>query len=582
MQMPVEDLSTRILSKQIDKQDALRLFESLDKESQLQVLAIVRRAEGISPIQGGNVTGRPMRALDPRKLTDEHRAWIADLGLKYDRFVPKSKASDLEHQAHFVDSRAALRLIESLRTLQFPITWVSAEGAHLHDADGNRYIDISGEMGANLFGHRAPFLVDAIRNSLDQGLPLSGHSDMAFQASRLFCEITDHERAKFTQSGHEALMLAIRIARETTGRKNIVVLSDDASLVRPNGAAATKLHAVGSLQFEQGIPQESAGQIVRLEIGEMTSLDTIEQRAGEIAAVIVDPARLFRVQDKSTEFLKALRQLTIEKNIPLIFDERATGFRDCPKGARGRIGIQPDMAVYGAVAGSGLPMGIIAGTAKNMDLVDGGRWRSGDDAKCGAGPMDMAGCPSQSTLAIAAALAFLGEIRKQCGDLLETGGECTCFQRELDEKTRRLADSLNAFFSEERLPVFVDTFGSLFRFRFVDGSWSVSQALFPILLRMEGVQTGIDGDCFLTAAHADEDIASVIASVKSSMSALKRNGFFIEAEEAPMQDATPAPEMQAMVSEQTSSGDSPRKEMERLRALLAADLALAEESGNSR
>lgn len=582
MQMPVEDLSTRILSKQIDKQDAMRLFESLDKESQLQVLAIVRRAEGTSPIQDGKATGRPMRALDPRKLTDEHRAWIADLALKYDRFVPKSKASALEHQAHFVDPRAAPQLIESLRELQFPITWASAEGAHLHDADGNQYIDISGEMGANLFGHRAPFLVDAIRSSLDQGLPLSGHSDMAFQASKLFCEIAGHERAKFTQSGHEAVMLATRIARETSGRKNIVVLSDDASLARPDGASATTQQAAGSVRFEQGIPQESAGRIVRLESGEMRSLDTIEQRASEIAAVMVDPARLFRHQDKSTEFLKALRQLTIEKNIPLIFDERASGFRDCPKGARGRIGIQPDMAVYGAIAGSGLPMGIIAGAAKYMDLVDGGRWRSGDDGKCSAGPMDMAGGPAQNTLAIAAALAVLGEIRKRCGDLPETGDECTCFQRELDEKTRRLADSLNAFFSEERLPVFVDAFGSLFRFRFVDGSRSVSQALFPILLRMEGVQTGIDGDCFLTAAHADEDIASVISGVKSSMSTLKRNGFFIEAEEAPMQDATPAPESQAMVSEQTSSGDSPRKEMERLRALLAADLALAEESGNSR
>lgn len=577
MQMPVEDVSKKILSKEIDKQDAMRLFQSLDKESQLQVLAIVRGADGVAPAHGGKRAARPLKTLDQRDLTDEHRAWIAALVEKYDRFVPKSKANVLEHQVHFVDQRRAFHLIKDLKKLHFQITYTKAEGAYVHDADGNRYIDISGDMGVNLFGHRAPFLIDAIKHSLDQGIPLVGYSDMIFRACKLFSEITGHERTLFTQSGTEAVMFAVRIARAATGRKKIV-LFDGAYHGLSDAVAATRDLAGNSFPLAPGILQEFADQIIVLDYGDMASLDVIEQRAGEIATVLVEPVQSRHPYKKPVEFLKALRQLTIEKNIPLIFDEMITGFRVCPKGAQGSFGIQADMATYGKIPGGGLPTGVIAGAAKYMDIVDGGTWQFDDDSMPSSKRTGMAGTHSQNPLKIAAALAVLSEIRKRCGDGVQACDNCTCFQRTLNEKTTRLADTLNAFFREERLPVVIDTFGSLFRFRFVDSFWGVTEALFFILLRMEGVETNIQGNCFLTTAHTDEDIEAVIAGVKTSMSVLKHSGFFPEPDEEPIQDTASLPETTAFAPVQSGSA-SPRNEMERLRALLAADLALAEDQG---
>lgn len=572
MQIHVEDLSRKILSKQIDKQDAMRLFQSLDRESQSQVLAIVRRADGVAP-------ARALKALDQRDLTDEHRVWIADLVEKYDRFVPKSKANVLEHQVHFVDQRRAFHLIKDLKKLHFQITYTQAEGAYVHDVDGNRYIDISGDMGVNLFGHRAPFLIDAIKHSLDQGIPLVGYSDMIFRACKLFCEITGHERALFTQSGTEAVMFAVRIARAATGRRKIV-LFDGSYHGLSDAVAATRDLAGNSFPLAPGILQEFADQIIVLDYGDMASLDTIEQHAGEIATVLVEPVQSRHPYRKPVEFLKALRQLTIEKNIPLIFDEMITGFRVSPQGAQGLFGIQADMATYGKIPGGGLPTGVIAGAAKYMDLVDGGTWRFDDDSMPSSKRTGMAGTHSQNPLKIAAALAVLGEIKKRSAETAPDG-TVTCFQQGLNQKTTDLADTLNAFFLEERLPVVIDTFGSLFRFRFVDSYWGVTEALFFILLRMEGVETNIQGNCFLTTAHTDEDIEAVIAGVKTSMSNLKRSGFFREPDEEPMQDATPLPETMAFAPPRSGKASS-RNDMERLKALLAADLALAEESGDPR
>ena len=575
MQMPVEDVSKKILSKQIDKQDAMRLFQSLDKESQLQVLAIVRRADGITPAHDGKGAARPLKALDQRDLTDEHRAWIAALVEKYDRFVPKSKANVLEHQAHFVDQRRAFHLIKDLKKLHFQITYTKAEGAYVHDADGNRYIDISGDMGVNLFGHRAPFLIDAIKHSLDQGIPLVGYSDMIFQACKLFCEITGHERTLFTQSGTEAVMFAVRIARAATGRGKIV-LFDGAYHGLSDAVAATKDLGGNSFPMAPGILQEFADQVIVLDYGDMASLDVIEARAGEIGTVLVEPVQSRHPYKKPVEFLKALRQLTIEKDIPLIFDEMITGFRIGPRGAQGYFGIQADMATYGKIPGGGLPTGVIAGAAKYMDLVDGGTWQFDDDSMPSSKRTGMAGTHSQNPLKIAAALAVLREMKARNG---ETGADGTgiTFQETLNRMTTHLAETLNAFFREERLPVVIDTFGSLFRFRFVDSYWGVTEALFFILLRMEGVETNIQGNCFLTPAHTDEDIEAVIAGVKVSMSMLKRSGFFREPDEEPMQDIAPLPETTTFAPLQSSNA-SPRNEMERLKALLAADLALAEES----
>lgn len=580
MQMPIEYLSKKILSRQIDKQDAMRLFQSLDKESQAQVLAIFRRTEIAGQAADTKGMARPLRAIGQHDLADEHRAWIASLVEKYERLTPSSRPGVPEHPARRVDARGAVDLIRDLKPLQFRMPHVRAEGASVHDADGNRYIDISSNMGVNLFGHRAPFLIDAFKQDLEDGGALTGDSAKIFRACELFCGATGHDRALFTQSSADAAVLAAGIARAATGRRKIVVFGRNRRGL--SGEAAATRDRPGRHLLQIGTMQAFSDQAVVLDYAESTSLDTIEQIAGEIAAVVVDPVQLRHSREASIEFIKALRQLTIEKRIPLVFDESITGFRICPKGAQGYLGVQADMAIYGAIPGGGLPMGVIAGAARYMDLIDCGTSRFDDDSLPNANRLDIVGTIIQHPMAISAVPAVLGEIAAGCGDGGQTCDNCSCFQRALNNRVAHLAGTLNAFFAEAQLPVVIDTFGSLFRFRFVDCDWSVSQALFFVLLRMEGVETSIDGDCFLTTAHGDADIEAVISAVKSSMATLMQNGFFIEAALSPIGDAAVSPEPQAAPPRQPADRAPPRNEIERLRALLTADLALAEESGNSR
>lgn len=583
MQILAEDVSRKILSKEIDKHEAMRLFQSLDQEAQSRVVENIRSSGGsMASLSRGDgkpsSAGRTLKTVDQRDLTDGHRAYIDALIERYDRFVPKSKANVLKHQTHFVDQRRAFHLIKDLKKLHFQITYTSAEGAYVSDIDGNRYIDISGDMGVNLFGHKAPFLIEAVKHSLDQGIPLVGYSDMIFKACELFCELTGHERTLFTQSGTEAVMFAVRIARAATGR-NKIVLFDGAYHGLSDAVAATKDLGGNSFPMAPGILQEFADQVIVLDYGDMAALDVIQERAGEIATVLVEPVQSRHPYKKPREFLKALRQLTLEKDIPLIFDEMITGFRICPKGAQGWYGIQGDMATYGKIPGGGLPTGVIAGSAKYMDLIDGGTWQFDDDSLPKSKRTGMAGTHSQNPLKIAAALAVLSEIKNRCGDS-SSCENCTCFQKDLNAKTTRIADTLNAFFREERLSVVIDTFGSLFRFRFLNSYWGVTEALFFILLRMDGVETNIQGNCFLTTAHSDEDIDKVIAAVKSNMLNLKANDFFYEShDEIAQEPPAPVPAVARPLQNAAPARAAARNDVERLKMLLSADLDSAQGPG---
>lgn len=573
MQMSAEAVSRLILSREVDRAEAMRLFQALDEPSQSQVMSDIRAAGG-GPAAASLRGGRVLKTVDQRELTDGHRAYIDALVARYDAFVPKSKAMVLAHQAHFVDQRRAFHLLKDLKRLHFQITYTAAEGAHVSDLDGNRYIDISGDMGVNLFGHRAPFLVDAVKRSLDQGIPLAGYSEHIFEACRLFCEITGHERALFTQSGTEAVMFAVRIARAATGRQKIV-LFDGAYHGLSDAVAATRDLGGNSFPVAPGILQAFADQVIVLEYGDMAALERIEAEAGSIATVLVEPVQSRHPYKQPIEFLKALRQLTLEKDIPLIFDEMITGFRVCPRGAQGLFGIQADMATYGKIPGGGLPTGVIAGAAKYMDLVDGGTWLFDDDSLPKSKRTGMAGTHSQNPLKVAAALAVLREIRARSA-VSASCEDCSCFQKTLNARTAELAANLNAFFKAERLPVVIDTFGSLFRFRFLGSYWGVTEALFFILLRMEGVETNIQGNCFLTTAHSDDDIARVIAAAKTAMATLKREAFFCE-DDAPLARAEAAP--LAVPVATAPRTPTARADSARLKALLAADLDLAERAG---
>ena len=213
------------------------------------------------------------------------------------------------------------------------------------------------------------------------------------------------------------------------------------------------------------------------------------------------------------EFLHALRKVTRELEIPLIFDEIVTGFRAHPGGAQAWFGVQADMATYGKAVGGGMPMAVLAGTARCLDAFDGGAWQFGDASFPEAGVTFLGGTFIRHPMALAASLAMLTHL-KQAGPQL---------QERLNAKTANFVGRLNEYFDRTATPIHIDHFASLFRFR-CDDEEEYSGLLFP-LLRDRGVHVYEDYPCYLSTAHTDEDIDFLVDAVTRSVAEMRDSGF---------------------------------------------------------
>jgi glutamate-1-semialdehyde aminotransferase len=272
-----------------------------------------------------------------------------------------------------------------------------------------------------------------------------------------------------------------------------------------------------------GIPANLVKDILVLEYGNPQSLDIIKDRDRELAAVLVEPVQTSNLSLQPKEFLQQLRQLTTEAGIALIFDEMVSGFRIHPGGAQAWFGIEADLATYGKVVGGGMPIGVIAGKAAYMDAIDGGMWNYGDDSYPQAKRTFFAGTYCKHPLAMAAARAVLKQLKSHGASL----------QQQLNQRTSQFCEELNAYFEEDKLPLQIENFGSLVGFT-ASGSLAVSQdsdseAIAQLLIYYNLIDKGIllrGNGGFLSTAHTDEDINSIIQAVRDSITEL-RNGDFL-------------------------------------------------------
>lgn len=580
MATSVDDVVESILARRIDRQDALRSFKGLSEQEQQRILLSLKsRLQGEAPQAAAPVQApaprRMLKSVHELNLNERHTHYIEQLAGDFERFVLKSKENALKHQAYFVDQRKTAGLKRALKSVQFQLTYDRAEGAYIYDVDGNKYIDITGDNGVNLFGHQAEFMKQALVQRLDRGIPLVAYSEELFEAARLFCELTGHERMVFAQSGTEAVMWAVRIARAATGKKKIVIF-DGSYHGLSDAVLAFRDRKGGSMSAGLGMLQEFADQLVILDYGDMDQLQVIEQRSDEIACVLCEPIQSRFPARQPKEFLQELRKLTLEQDIVLIFDEMITGFRAGCKGAEGFYKVKPDLSTYGKVVGGGMPTGVIAGLARYMDYVDGGTWRFDDNSMPSLRRTMMAGTHTQNSLKVAAALALCREMKRRC----TAGPDCdyeSCFLHGLNEKTRRMAEEINAFFSERRVPLVTEYFSSLFRFQVIDDPFGLTRELFIVLLKRHGVETSTSGNCFLTTVHTDEDIRGVIEAVKRSIDIMLAEGFFeepAEEEAATEEIRQPAPataKAPVVVPPATPQATTPVSS-QRLREMILADL----------
>jgi glutamate-1-semialdehyde aminotransferase len=343
---------------------------------------------------------------------------------------------------------------------------------------------------------------------------LGPQTPLAGEVAQLFCEMTGNERMTFCNTGSEAVMAAMRIARTVTGRNRIVYFTGDYhgqfDEVLARGAVRDGVTRV--FPIAPGIPAESIANITILEYGTADSLAWIEQHVDELAAVMVEPVQSRRPGFQPRQFLEALRELTAKAGTALIFDEVVTGFRVHPGGVQALFGIRADLVTYGKVVGGGMPIGILAGKAAFMDALDGGFWQYGDDSYPAAGVTFFAGTFVRHPLALAATAAILKYL-KAAGPSL---------QERLSERTSALVEQINAVFERHDVPTEIHNFGSIFFLKFPPEFHFSS--LFYYLMREQGIHIQESFPCFLTTVHDDEDLAKIVEAFDAASAQMAAAG----------------------------------------------------------
>ncbi len=260
-------------------------------------------------------------------MTAEQRRHIDALIERYTKKTPGSKAFTQQHRAVLADPRAAAGFRAEWKEMVYPIVNTTSAGSKIYDVDGNEYIDILNGFGQTAFGHAPPFVVEAIKEQLDRGFAIGPQADMAGQVAALFCEITGNDRMTFCNTGSEAVMAAMRLARTVTGREKIVIFNGDYHgqfdevLVKgvQRGGAEPRSQPVAP-----GIPSSQVANMIVLEYGAPQSLQWIRDNAEDLAAVIVEPVQSRHPNTRPFDFLREVRKITAASGTAFVMDEVVT------------------------------------------------------------------------------------------------------------------------------------------------------------------------------------------------------------------------------------------------------------------
>ncbi|MBL7923172.1 MAG: amino acid adenylation domain-containing protein [Bacteroidia bacterium] len=446
------------------------------------------------------------------QFTEAQQQWLREFTHSYNERTKSSKAYTQQHRAHLADPRVVTGFRPHLKEMIYQPVVNRSLGSRIWDIDGNEYVDILNGFGSNMFGHNPPFIVSALSEQLQKGYELGPQHELAGEVAAMICEMTQFDRAGFCNTGSEAVLGAMRIARTVTGRSLIVSFNgsyhgiNDEVILR--GTKKFK-----SIPAAAGILPEAVQNMLVLDYGTPESLEIIRRRAHEIAAVMVEPVQSRRADFHPKEFLQELRQITTAGGALLIFDEVITGFRVLPGGAQQYFDVKADVGTYGKVVGGGMPIGVIAGKKEYMDALDGGFWQYGDQSVPEAGVTYFAGTFVRHPFALAAAKAALLHMKEKGQELQES----------LNANTAWLAKEINGFCDKLKTPFHLVHFGSLFKPKY-DTDLQHADLIY-LLLRHKGIHVYDGFPCFLTEAHSREDIEHIARMFRETIFELVDKGF---------------------------------------------------------
>ncbi len=393
-----------------------------------------------------------------------------------------------------------------------PIFIEKGNKSKLYDVDGNQYIDYVLSWGPLILGHRPDCVIDALKKVLEIGTSFGAPTELETKLARLVIDmVPSMEMVRMVNSGTEATMSAIRLARGYTGR-DIIIKFDGCY----HGHADTLLIAAGSgvatlgIPGSPGVPDSVISNTVSLKFNDIEGfVKFMEEKGDRVAGVIVEPvAGNMGMVPPVEGFLEILREYTSKFEAVLIFDEVMTGFRVAKGSAQGLFNITPDLSCFGKVIGGGLPVGAYGGPKKIMNHI------------APVGNVYQAGTLSGNPLAMAAGIATLTELQKN--GVYEA----------LDNKTKKLMNGLQSAADDAGIPFKTGHLGSMAGFFFTsidvynfDHAKKCDLDRFAKFYRImleKGVYLAPSQfeACFVSLAHSDEDIDQTIIAARQAMAAL--------------------------------------------------------------
>ncbi len=393
-----------------------------------------------------------------------------------------------------------------------PLFIRSGEGCRITDEDGKEYIDYVCSWGPLILGHRPPEVIDSICNVIERGLGFGAPVDLEVELARRVVDAVDSvEMVRMVNSGTEATMSAVRVARGYT-RRDIVVKFEgcyhghgDTFLVAAGSGVATL-----SIPGSPGVPEAVASRTVALPYNDKETFAGFMQSHGkETAAVIVEPvAGNMGLVAPAEGFLELLRETCDRTGALLIFDEVMTGFRLAYGGAQSIYGVRPDLTCFGKIIGGGLPVGAYGGRADIMSMV------------APQGPVYQAGTLSGNPVAMAAGIATL-DVLKQPG-----------FYERLEQRSASLEEGFKKAARDAGIPVHVNRMGSMMSLFFTpdpvfdfESAKKSDTGVFSIYYKkMRDLGIYLPPSqfeaLFVSAAHGDEEIDQTIRAAAAVMKAL--------------------------------------------------------------
>jgi glutamate-1-semialdehyde 2,1-aminomutase len=388
-----------------------------------------------------------------------------------------------------------------------PLFFQRAEGSRIYDMKGRGYIDYVGSWGPMIAGHAHPDIVRAVQQAAARGLSFGAPAPAEVTMAERLCELVEGmDMVRMVNSGTEATMSAVRVARAATRRDRIIKFEGcyhghaDAFLVKAGSGALTL-----GVPNSPGVPAGTADLTLTLPFNDAEAVrQCLEVQGDEVAAIIVEPvAGNMNCVPPVEGYLQALRHLCDRYGVVLIFDEVMTGFRVALGGAQGLYDVIPDLSTFGKVIGGGMPVGAFGGKREFMELV------------APSGPVYQAGTLSGNPVAMAAGLANL--------DLICAPG----FYAELTERTAQLVEGMRAASVEAGVPMVFSQVGGMFGLFFTD-QFSVTSFAEVMKCDVEAFKQFFHGMLkggvylapsafeagFVSAAHSEDDVQDTVNAAR--------------------------------------------------------------------